>query len=41
MDAYTLGFIGTWTAIFAAIGAMAYLCKKWEDYIKDNIINKE
>jgi hypothetical protein len=41
MDAYTLGFIGIWTAIFIALGFVAYLCQKWENYIRDNIINKK
>lgn len=41
MDAYTLGFIGIWTAIFAALCFVGYLCQKWEDYIKEHIINKK
>ncbi len=41
MDAYTLGFIGICTAGFAALGFIAYLCQKWENYIQEHIINKE
>ena len=36
MDACTLCFIGTWTVIFIAVGVAAYLCQKWENYIRDN-----
>ena len=41
MDAFTLGYIGVCTAGFAVIICAAVLCQKWENYIKENIINKK
>ena len=34
MDTLTLQFIGTWAAIFALCGVVAYACQRLENYIK-------
>lgn len=34
MDAITLTFVGTWTAIFAGCALVAYCCQQLENYIK-------
>jgi hypothetical protein len=41
MDAYTLQSIGICAAIFVGLCIVAYLCQKLEDYIDNNIINKQ